>query len=216
MEPHWTTVAMFWATVVVGLVTVCATTINYLLFRSQTDPEVVVYTKHDTNRATIIMLVVENIGHSVAYDISFSFSKRIPVGAFGWNPIPESDVEYFESGPLSSGIPSLPPGGTREIDWGQYVGLKSVIGEGAIKVTAKFKAKKLLSPEPVYCVTESQIDVESYAGTVATNTNEAKKAREALEKIDKTLGQLGNSISQLGSSRNPIIVQNKEIEDGDS
>ena len=75
MGPHWTTIGMFWATVIVSLVTVTATIINYLLFRSQTDPEVIVYTKHDLKRSTMIMLVIKNIGKAVAYDIKFSTSQ---------------------------------------------------------------------------------------------------------------------------------------------
>lgn len=206
MEPHWTTIAAFWATVVVALVTVCATIINYLLFRSQTDPEVIVYTKHDSNRSTIISLVIENIGNAVAYDIKFSFSKSIPARAFGWEPIAEDKVDWLKDGPLINGIPSLPPGGVRELDWGRYAGLRSVIGDGAISVTARFKAKKLLSPEPVYCETESKIDVESYAGTVANDTNETRKIRKELEKVEK-------AIKTIGTVEHPLSVSLPENKD---
>lgn len=200
MEPHWTTVAAFWATVVVAFVTICATIINYLLFRNQTDPEVIVYTKHDLNRATIIVLVIKNIGKAVAHDIKFSFSKPIPAHAFGWEPIPENKIDWMKDGPLINGIPSLPPGGVREVDWGQYTGLKSVIGDGVISVTASFKAKKLLSPEPVYCETESSIDIESYTGTLANDTNEARKIWEELMKIEQ-------AIKQVGTDRHPLRVK---------
>lgn len=97
----------------------------------------------------------------------------------------------MKSGPLVNGIPSLPPGGTRELNWGQFFGLKSIIGERPILVTAKYKAKKLLSRKPVECVTESKIDIESYAGTVAHDDNEPKKIREELAKIEKALSQIG-------------------------
>lgn len=183
---------MFWATVIVSLVTVTATVINYLLFRSQTDPEVIVYTKHDLKRSTMITLVIKNIGKAVAYDIEFDFSEKIPKNAYGWEEIKKEDIKWMDSGPLIRGIPSLPPGGTRELNWGQYVGLRSVIGDRSILVTAKYEAKKLLSLNPVICETESKIDIESYAETVAHDDNEAKRIREELSKIDETLKQLGS------------------------
>ena len=142
-------------------------------------------------RSTIIALVVENIGKSVAYDIKFEFSEQIPEKAYGWEEIEKENIKWMKSGPLANGIPSLPPGGTRELDWGQFVGLKSIIGDRAILVTAKYRAKKLLSRKPVECETESKIDIESYAGTVAHSDNEPKKIREELAKIGKALNQIG-------------------------
>jgi hypothetical protein len=192
MEPHWTTIGMFWATVIVMLVTVTATVVNYLLFRSQTDPEVIVYTKHNLKRPTLITLVIENIGKSVAHDIQFGFSEKIPKNAYGWEEIKKKDVKWMQSGPLIRGIPSLPPGGTREVNWGQYAGLKSVIGDRTILVTAKYKAKKLLSLSPMLCETESKIDIESYADTVAHDENESKKIHKELSEINKTLKQFGS------------------------
>lgn len=194
---------MFWATVAVGLVTVYATAINYLLYRSQTDPEVIVYTKHDPNRSTIISLVIENIGKSVAYDIKFSFNQKIPKEAFGWEPIPKEKVKWMETGPLIRGIPSLPPGGKRELDWGQYVGLKSVIGEDSVVVTAQFKAKKPFGVDRTSCESKPLLDIASYDGTVANDVNEAKKIREELQKIEHTL-------KQIGSANHPIIIRQIE------
>lgn len=191
---------MFWATVIVCLVTVVATFINYLLLRSQTDPEIIIYTKHDLRRSTIITLVIENIGKSVAYNITFRLSKQIPKHAFGWKEIQEGDIEWMNSGPLVNGIPSLPPGGSRELDWGQFVGLKSIIGDQPILITAQYEAKKLLSYRPVKCETDSKVDIESYAGTVAHDDNEPKKIREELEKIHKAL-------NQIGSKRQPLNIQ---------
>jgi hypothetical protein len=208
MEPHWTTFAMFWATVIICLVTITATVINYLLFRSQTDPEVIVYTKHDLKRSTLITLVIENIGKSVAYDIKFQFSERIPENAYGWEEIKEENIKWMEHGPLINGIPSLPPGGIRELNWGQFVGLKSIISDRVILITAKYKAKKLLSTKPIECKTESKIDIESYADTVAHDENELKKIREELAKIEKALNQIGRKNRTLSVE----IVENDKAQ----
>jgi hypothetical protein len=195
MEPDWTTVGTFWATIIVCLVTIAATVINYYLFRSQTDPEVIVYTKHDLKHPTIITLVVENIGKSVAYDVQFNFSDKIPAEAYGFQAIPKDKIKWMTSGPLVNGIPALPPGGIRELYWGQYYGLKSVIGVHAITVTASYKARKPFSPELICCETESKIDIESYADTVANSTDELGDIREELKNINQTLKLLSSKIS---------------------
>ena len=101
------------------------------------------YTNHDLKRASVITLVIENIGKSVAYNLRFESSEKIPHRAFGWKEIPKDEIQWMNSGPLIKGIPSLQPGGKREIDWGQHVALESIIGNRAIKVIASFEAKKL-------------------------------------------------------------------------
>jgi hypothetical protein len=57
----WTEFGAFWISVVLAIITVTATLINYLFFRSQIDPEVIVYVTPDVNRQTIILLIIENI-----------------------------------------------------------------------------------------------------------------------------------------------------------
>jgi len=100
----------------------------------------------------------------------------------------------------------VPPGGTRELNWGQFVGLKSIIGDRVIHVSAKYKAKKLLSHMPVECETESKIDIESYANTVAHDENEPKKIREELAKIEKALYKIGQKPRTLSVE----IVENEK------
>jgi len=192
MEPHWTTIGIFWVTVLVCAATIGATAVNMILYRSQTDPEVIVYTKHDPKRPTIISLVIENIGRGVAHDIRFYSSEKIPYGAFGWEAISADKIEWMTYGPLCSGIPSLPPGGRREMDWGQYAGLRSIISDRSISVRATFKAKCRFSYDLMTISTYSTIDIASYENTVAHMDNEPQKIREELAKIGKALGALGS------------------------
>lgn len=190
---------MFWITVVVCAATIGATAVNMILYRSQTDPEVIVYTKHDPKRPTIISLVIENIGKGVAHDIQFHPSEKIPRNAFGWEAIAPEKIEWMSSGPLVTGIPSLPPGGRRELDWGQFEGLKSIIADRSISVRATFRAKSRYSNNPVSISTTSTIDIASYENTVANMDNEPQKIREELAKIEKAL-------SRIGSTANPLSV----------
>jgi len=112
----WTELGIFWISVVLALITVTATVINYLFFKSQIDPEVIVYVTPDEKRPSAILLIIENIGHGLSKDVSFSFSKQIPQKAFGFEdaPIPKS----MDDGPFITGIPALGPGSKRVITWG--------------------------------------------------------------------------------------------------
>jgi len=94
----------------------------------------------DVNRQTIILLIIENIGKSIALNVSFSSDRELPEHAFGFKnakkPAPMSD------GPLITGIPALGTGAKRIITWGQYGGLEKGIGSDPINITIKFKSKK--------------------------------------------------------------------------
>jgi len=110
----WTEIGMLCTTVVLVFITVSATVINYLFFRSQTDPEVIVYASLDERRPSVVILVIENIGRGLAKNITFASSKPIPQKAFGLGddaPTPRT-MDY---GPIINGIPSLGPHSKRII-----------------------------------------------------------------------------------------------------
>ena len=181
----WTEVGIFWISCILALITITATIINYLFFRSQIDPNIIVYVTLDNDRATIILLVIENIGKGLAYDISFKTNREIPEHAFGFEnaKMPES----MKSGPLVSGIPALGPSARRVITWGQYGGLKKGIGEEVINITIKYKSKNTIIPGYKHHETYCPIEIMSFKGTEASDTNWEKKSSEALERIAKAV-----------------------------
>lgn len=103
---HWTTIGAFWASLSIALITVMATVINYLFFRANVDPNIIIYVDTDEKRPSLILLVVENIGKGLARDISFNFSKPLPQDAWGLGPESE-EPQAMNSGPLIHGIPAL-------------------------------------------------------------------------------------------------------------
>lgn len=187
MEPHWTSIGMFWATLVVGTVTIFAALVNYFIFRSQVDGNVIVYAKHDTKRSTIITLTIENIGKGVAYDVGFTSSRPIPDDAFGWEPIPQEKSKYMSDGPFINGIPALEPGGKRELDWGQFIGLKSALGGKPITIKATYRSAGDLFQTDSMKTTDSVIDIMSFEGTVAYDDNWEKKISEDIRKIREAM-----------------------------
>lgn len=58
--------------------------ISHRLFQLQHDPEVVAYATPDEKRPSVVILVIENIGSSVALDVKFSSSAPVSEKAFGF------------------------------------------------------------------------------------------------------------------------------------
>lgn len=187
---------MFWVTAIACIVAITATAISYFLFRIQTDPEIIVYTKHDSRRPTVIMIIIENIGKSVARDITFISNKPIPGKAWGMDAIPPDKQELMTSGPLIQGIASLEPGGRRELDWGQFAGLKSSIGDGEIEVIARYKAKRIWCSCMKKYDSKSILEIDSYSGTSALKS-ELKGVQDELAKIEKELKVISKSLKPL-------------------
>ena len=130
----WTDIGVFWISFMLAIITITATIINYLFFRSQIDPEVLVYVSPDEKRPSIIILIIENIGRGIAKEIEFTLSKPIPKKAFGINFDEAKIPQTMDCGPLINGIPALGPGSKRIITWGQYGGLKKGFGDGDVKI----------------------------------------------------------------------------------
>jgi len=196
----WTEIGIFWTSIVLVLITVAATLFNYLFFRSQIDPEVIVYVTPDEKRPSIIMLVIENIGCGLAKDISFSYSRPIPQDAFGFeNAQVPKNMNY---GPLITGIPALGPKSKRFITWGQYGGLEKGIGNDVIHVTVTYKSDYRFPLGKRTHKTICPLDIKSFEGTDESDKNWDKKAADQLEKIATVLNQ---AVSEFRSLKIDLI-----------
>jgi len=187
----WTEVGMFWATVGVALITVAATVVNYLFYRTQRDPDVLVSASHDERRPTIIVLTIENVGKSMARNITFRPSRDIPAKAYGFGDAPTP--EKMVSGPLINGIPALGPGAKRIISWGQFSGLNKGIQGDAIEIEVRFESDwRLNFLGPRKYRNKCFIDVKSFEDTDASDHNWDQKAAEALKRIASSLEGLSS------------------------
>jgi len=186
---------MFWATIGVALITVAATVVNYLFYRTQIDPDVLVSASHDERRPTIIVLRIENVGKSMAKNIRFKSSRDIPAKAYGFGdaPVPDKMV----SGPLINGIPALGPGAKRIISWG-YAGLSRGIQEKTIEIEVSFEADrrfKFLGPKKYrnMCI----VDAKSFEDTDASDHNWDKKSAEYLKRIAGVLDEVSSGFKTI-------------------
>ncbi len=188
----WTEIGIFWTSIVLALITVTATVINYFFFRTQIDPDVIVYVTPDVNRPSVILLVIENIGKGIAFDVSFSSNKSIPERAYGFKDakVPQP----MSSGPFVTGIPALGPGAKRIIIWGQYGGLEKGLGDGgAVNVFIRFKRKNTILPGYKWHDNMCPIDIKSFEGTDASDSNWERKSSEALQSAAKSLKNLSDN-----------------------
>lgn len=160
------------------------TWLTFRLVRSQSEPSVVVYVKHDESRTTILQIVVENIGRGLATDIRFTPSRAIPSRAWGLSVDNAKPSEPMTDGPLIEGIPALGPGDSRKITWGQYGGLMNALGNEPVILTYEYKDGRRKMPSRtaiLECRSFTNTDaVDSEALRVIT---ELKRVASAVEKL---------------------------------
>lgn len=179
------------ATLALVVLTGAYVVLTYRLLRTQTDPHVVVYARDDRERPTLIEIVIENVGRSVAEDVRFEVSEPL-VRAYGVSPKdPPSDTRPLDTGPLVSGIPGLSPGGTRRIVWGQFGGLRHLLGDRVVTVTARFKRGGRELP-PVAC----ELDVRSFDETDASRAPNVRVADD-LHRVAQAIERLERSVEKL-------------------
>lgn len=187
--PLWTALAAT-AAIVTALVTAAYTYFTLRLVRAQSEPKVILYVKHDLNRPSILMIIVENIGRDIAHDVKFFPSKPFPAGAWGIEPRDAVESSTMSDGPLVSGIPALGPNDNRAITWGQYGGLSTAIGAEPIFVRYTYRQDKRTFSG------ETRLEVESYLGTDASEAPAAIVAK-GVKEIEKSIQAISISLKEI-------------------
>jgi hypothetical protein len=155
--------------------------LTHKMLKVPLDPYVILSVIQDYDRPSMLQLVVKNVGPGVAHDISFKFSRPIPEYAWGVKVENAQTAEIMSTGPLINGIPMLGPGEKIKIDWGQYEGLKKILGTEPVIVTCSFKKHKQRM-KVVIC----KLDLSSFEKTIATKTIDSR-IFEAIEEISQQL-----------------------------
>ena len=173
------------------LIALFAATVSYLVNRSQADPDVIICAQGDEKRAGIINLVIENIGRATAYDVSYVASAALPWNAFRFDDEAPA-VETMTSGPLVTGIPLLAPGGKRVITWGVYFGLIKALEAGTIMVTASYRSQHFGVPWRSRHKSACPLEVFSFAGTDASDSNYLKHIAEDVKKVARAAEKIAS------------------------
>lgn len=176
---------MPWISMLAVIAASVSAVVGYLIFRSQVDPQVIVYITLDDLRPTIILLNIENIGKGAARNVRFTVSKPLPAKAFG---ITEKEAQPFKpmEGVIVTGIPFLEPGGKRVFTWGQYGGLQKHLGEGvSVKVT--YEHRHLGWPLALKKTGTFPLEISTFAGMDVWDSNWGKAAADHLKDIASSL-----------------------------
>lgn len=128
-----------WISIFMAFIATASVVVTYAVFRSSTDPVVIVYADPDTKRPSIVNLIIKNIGNGAAHSIKFKPTRPLPYKAFSIE-VPEKMPKSMEVGPIITGIPFLAPGQKITLTWGQYGGLYKYIGDEPIQVKARYYA----------------------------------------------------------------------------
>lgn len=126
-----------WISTFMALIAAGSAMVTFAVYRSSTDPLIIVYADPDLTRPSIINLIIKNIGNGPAHKISFSSTKPLPSEAFGITE-PETNAKEMSAGPIVAGIPFLAPNQQIVLTWGQYGGLQKYIGDTPINITSTF------------------------------------------------------------------------------
>lgn len=195
--PLWTAIAAGAATVT-ALVTIAYTYFTLKLVRSQSEPKVIVYVKHDLERLTVLMLVIENIGRDIAHDVTFTSSRPIPARAWGIEGPDSTQAKTISDGPLVNGIPALGPGDTRTISWGQYGGLSAAIGAEPIRLTYTYRHGRRTF------LGETHLEVESFAGTDASE-KPAVIVAKSIKEIEGAMKSISKALNVIAAKGNDAV-----------
>jgi hypothetical protein len=171
--------------------------ISYAVYRSQADPDIVVYAESDERRPTLINLIILNAGKAAAYNVKFSSDLKIPSEAYGLDATSVCEHKQMTSGPLIDGIPFLPPNGKRTITWGQYGGLYAAMGERYLLVTARYKSKHFGIPWKIMHHQASILEIKSFKGTDASRRYYDKDIVEQLKAVAEAIRSMTTN-SQSG------------------
>jgi hypothetical protein len=187
MNAEWGTISAFWVSTAATLVAAGAAWISYAVYRSQADPDVMVYVEADERRPSIFNLIIKNNGKAPAHDVMFSSDFEIPSEAYGLDPSGDVRHKKMTCGPLVHGIPYLPPNGRRVITWGQFGGLYDAIGENHLIITARYKSQHFGLPWKIRHRQMSILEISSFKSTDVSDKNYDKLMAVQLEEIAKAL-----------------------------
>lgn len=181
------TISAALATVVAALAGAAATVIGYYAMRSNVDPHVIVYVTDDTKQPSLLLLVIENVGKGIAYDVRFASSKPLPERAYGISAESAPTPQPMTEGPLLTGIPAFPPGAKRIINWGQWGGLLKYLGEDTITVTVTYRSDQMGPFDRSEHQTVSLIEIQSFKGTRASDVNYERVIADQLKDIRRDI-----------------------------
>jgi hypothetical protein len=181
-----------WISIFMALIATASAIVTYSVFRSSTDPLIIVYAEPDLKRPSVVNLIIKNIGKGAAHSVQFIPNRVLPYNAFGIE-VPTDMPKEMKSGPIVTGIPFLAPDQQIILTWGQYGGLYKFIGESPIEIESIFNAvgrphflSRKLRSKSILDIKMFEQSQSSEYGFGPNIVKELKEIREVISSIVKS------------------------------
>lgn len=191
-----------WISIFMALIAVATAVVTYAVFRSATDPAVIVYAQPDLQRQSIVNLIIENIGRGPAHSVTFKSSRPLPAQAFSVH-VPEEMPNVMQAGPIVDGIPFLAPGQRLLLTWGQYGGLYKYIGDESIVVEACFYRSQSKGRMSKKLLSGSTLDIKMFITSESSEHGYGPDLAQELKALNRTMTSIDR---QLKISTNSLIA----------
>ncbi|MEQ1069275.1 hypothetical protein [Acinetobacter lwoffii] len=90
------------------IISLMALLVTYAAFKSDQQPQIIIFATPHYGKESVIQLHVKNIGKSIAHNVKISSDRLIPHAAFGIEKL-NSEKQYFETGIFKNGVKVFPP-----------------------------------------------------------------------------------------------------------
>ena len=164
--------------------------VTYAVFKSDQQPQIIIFATPHYGKESVIQLHVKNIGKSIAHNVKISSDRLIPHAAFGIEKL-NSEKQYFETGIFKNGVKVFPPNQSL-YDWGQYGGLKDSLDNSPITFTITYLYKHPLNLWKTKITDISTIDINELEGLPSSEGGFI----EQLQNINKELKILNTKLEK--------------------
>ena len=164
--------------------------VTYAVFKSDQQPQIIIFATPHYGKESVIQLHVKNIGKSIAHNVKISSDRLIPHAAFGIEKL-NSEKQYFETGIFKNGVKVFPPNQSL-YDWGQYGGLKDSLDNSPITFTITYLYKHPLNLQKTKITDISTIDINELEGLPSSEGGFI----EQLQNINKELKILNTKLEK--------------------
>lgn len=191
----WTALTAF-ATISAAAVAALYTYFTARLLRAQSEPRVIVFARHDSDRPTMLVIRIENIGRDIAHDVTFRSSRPIPHRAFGLDEKTLEPPKVMTDGPLIEGIPALGPGDYREITWGQPFGLLKALGDNTVMLTYMYRHGRRTFTGSASLDVRSHLWIDISERPPLRTARGVESIADSLKSIDRRLAHLADVLRE--------------------
>jgi len=192
-----------WISVFMALVATASAIVTYSVFRSSTDPVVIVYADPDLKRPSVVNLIIRNIGNGAAHSIKFKLTKPLPYNAFSIDE-PKEMPEIMQVGPIVTGIPFLAPAQQITLSWGQYGGLYKYIGDKPIQVQSLYYAAGKYKFYSRRLSAISSLDIRMFERSESSEYGYGPNLVKELKTLNNSLATVSESVQQIANQQSTM------------